>query len=308
MKQTSPSSKRSVNGILPLDKPLDMSSNMALQIAKRLFAARKAGHTGTLDPLADGLLLICFGEATKFSQYLLNADKSYLVTMHLGIRTATGDTEGEVISERAVPRITLTDLEKLFDAFRGDIWQVPSMYSALKHQGQPLYKLARQGLSIERASRPITVYQLTVLKFVGDRVQFEMHCSKGTYVRTLVDDFGEALGCGAHVTELRRLTVGAFTASQMVSLDQLRAECEAGRAEGLDHHLLPVQSALAHWPALHIAESIVFYLRQGNPVVISQAPLSGWVRLFNKQGEFLGIGEIQDDGKVAPRRLVNNSI
>lgn len=299
-----PANKRSLNGILLLDKPLDMSSNMALQIAKRLFAARKAGHTGSLDPLATGLLPVCFGEATKFSQYLLSADKTYLVTMRLGVRTASGDTEGEVVATRAVPALTETDLEKIFDQFRGDIEQVPSMYSALKHQGQPLYKLARQGLTVARQSRRLTVYRLTVLKFSADTVQFELHCSKGTYVRTLVDDFGEALGCGAHVTELRRITVGAFTATQMIDLESLRNEFEANGPASLDHYLLPVQAGLAHWPELTVAESAAFYLRQGHAVVIPQAPLSGWMRLVNKQNQFLGIGEMQEDGRVAPRRLI----
>ena len=206
--------KRAVNGILLLDKPPTMSSNRALQTVKHLFAARKAGHTGSLDPLASGLLPVCFGEATKFCQYLLSADKTYLVTMRLGIRTDTGDTEGEVISERPVPEVTSAILEKIFDQFRGEIEQVPSMYSALKHQGQPLYKLARQGITVARESRRLTIFRLTVLNFTADSVQFELHCSKGTYVRTLVDDFGEVLGCGAHVTQLRRIGVGAFTCSR----------------------------------------------------------------------------------------------
>ncbi len=295
--------KRPVNGILLLDKPLHFSSNKALQIAKRLFAARKAGHTGSLDPLASGMLPICFGEATKFSQYLLSADKTYLVTMRLGIRTATGDTEGEIIATRDVPAVTLHQLEKIFDQFRGEIQQVPSMYSALKHHGQPLYKLARQGVTIERESRRLTIYRLTVLKFAEEWIQFEVHCSKGTYVRTLVDDFGEALGCGAHVTELRRLGVGDFSAGQMISLDHLQAEHESTAAESLDRYLLPVQSALAHWPQLTVGESTAFYLRQGHPVVVPHAPLSGWVCLLDQRNQFLGIGEVQIDGKIAPRRL-----
>lgn len=303
---TKPTAKRPVNGILLLDKPLDISSNMALQIAKRLFAANKAGHTGSLDPLASGLLPICFGEATKFSQYLLSADKTYLVTMRLGIRTETGDKEGEVIAQRPVPALNLADLDAIFAQFRGEIDQVPSMYSALKHQGQPLYKLARQGITVERESRRLTIYRLTVLNFTTDSVEFELHCSKGTYVRTLVDDFGEALGCGAHVISLRRLTVGSFSAEQMIGIDRLRAEQAASSASSLDRYLLPVEAALAHWPALSVAENTVFYLRQGSPVVISQAPLSGWVRLQNKRGEFIGIGEVQEDGKVAPRRLLNS--
>jgi len=299
-----PANKRSVNGVLLLDKPHGVSSNHALQIVKRLFSARKAGHTGSLDPLATGLLPICFGEATKFSQFLLSADKSYRVSMRLGIRTATGDAEGAVIAQRPAPPIDLVYLEKIFDRFRGEIEQTPSMYSALKHQGQPLYKLARQGITVEREVRRIKVYRLEILKWAEDVVQFELHCSKGTYVRTLVDDMGEVLGCGAHVTELRRLTVGTLGAERMVSMDHLQTMIEAGSAEGIDQHLLPIQSVLSHWPVLSVPESTAFYLRQGSPVVISQAPLSGWVRLVNHQGEFLGIGEVLSDGRIAPRRLI----
>lgn len=293
-------SKRNINGILLLDKPLEISSNRALQIVKRLFTARKAGHTGSLDPLASGLLPICFGEATKFSQYLLSADKTYLVSLRLGVRTETGDTEGEVIATRPVPVVTTADLETLFDRFRGEIEQIPSMYSALKHQGQPLYKFARQGITIARESRRLTVHRLTLLQHTADTVQFELHCSKGTYVRTLVDDFGEALGCGAHVTQLRRLSVGAFSAEQMISL----AALEEASVDSLEQFLLPVESALAQWPQIIASESAVFYLRQGHPVVIPHAPVSGWVCLVDKQNQFLGIGEIAEDGKVAPRRLV----
>ena len=295
--------KRAVDGILLLDKPLGVSSNSALQTAKRLFSARKAGHTGSLDPLASGLLPICFGEATKFSQYLLDADKTYAVTMRLGVRTETGDAEGEVVATRPVAPLTKAGLEEVFAKFRGEIDQTPSMYSALKFQGQPLYKLARQGITVERESRRLMIYRLTLLNFTAETVDFELHCSKGTYVRTLVDDVGEALGCGAHVAALRRLTVGSFTANQMLTLDHLRAEPSSDSAARLDHYLLPIESALAHWPALMVPESTLFYLRQGSAVVISQAPLSGWVRLVTKMGEFIGIGEVLPDGKVAPRRL-----
>lgn len=290
--------KRAISGILLLDKPPQMSSNRALQIVKRLFNARKAGHTGSLDPLAHGMLPICFGEATKFSQYLLDADKTYRVTMRLGIRTASGDAEGEIVAEKPVPALSLTDLDRVFSQFRGEITQIPSMYSALKHQGQPLYKLARQGLEVPRPSRRLTVHSLTILNHAENTVEFELRCSKGTYVRTLVDDAGEVLGCGAHVTDLRRLAVAGFATEQMVNLTTLQT------AENIDSYLLPVQNALAHWPLLEVAEHTAFYLRQGSPVIIPQAPIDGWVRLAGKHGEFLGIGEVQADGKVAPRRLI----
>lgn len=303
MKQTH--SKRPLNGFLLLDKPTGMSSNMALQKVKRLFSARKAGHTGSLDPLASGMLPICLGETTKFSQFLLAADKCYRVTAKLGVRTSTGDAEGEIIAEREVPIFTQQQLNQFFDQFRGEIQQVPSMYSALKHQGQPLYKLARQGITVERDSRSLTIYKLLILNCSADTVQFELHCSKGTYVRTLVEDYGEVLGCGAHVTELRRLAVGSFLPSQMVTLADLEKEREISEnSASLDHYLLPMQEAVADFPELVLAESTAFYLRQGSSVVVPQAPLSGFVRLIDKSGRFLGIGEVLADGKIAPRRLL----
>lgn len=295
--------KRPVNGILLLDKPLHMSSNQALQAVKRLFAASKAGHTGSLDPLATGMLPICFGKATRLAEHLLTANKSYQVIMRLGIRTTTGDAEGEILAERAVPNFNLSDLETTLNQFRGEIKQVPSMYSALKRNGQPLYKLARQGITVEREVRHLTIYQLSVINYTANTIEFELHCSKGTYVRTLVDDFGEVFGCGAHVVSLRRTQVGDFSPSAMVNLEKLQAEREQISPESLDRYLLPIESVLVHWPGLKIAENTLFYLRQGSPVVIAQAPLSGWVRLLDKQGQFIGIGEVQEDGRVAPRRL-----
>lgn len=296
---------RKINGLLLLDKPTGMSSNKALQITKRLFNAQKAGHTGSLDPLASGLLPICLGEATKISQYLLAADKSYLVTLRLGVRTATGDAEGDVISTREIPPISLALLESHFEQFRGNIMQTPSMYSALKYKGQPLYKLARQGITVERESRPLTIHQLKVLDFTAETVQFELHCSKGTYVRSLVEDFGESLGCGAHVIVLRRTQVGGFVRDQMISLEALQALRETVTVEDLDKFLLPMEAALVHWPQLRVAESTAFYLRQGHPVVIPHAPVSGWVVILDKNDRFLGIGEVLDDGKVAPRRIIH---
>ncbi len=298
--------KRSVNGILLLDKPVGITSNQALQKVKGLFMARKAGHTGSLDPLASGMLPVCLGEATKMSQFLLTSDKRYQVTARLGLRTATGDAEGEIIAQRTVPDLDMRQLNKVFDAFRGEIQQVPSMYSALKHQGKPLYHLARQGISVPRESRHLTIYQLDLLHVEGDLIQFELHCSKGTYVRTLVDDFGEILQCGAHVIALRRLSVGAYHADQMISLQSLQTASQMDSLEVLDRYLLPIHSAVAHWPELRLTESTVFYLKQGSAVMVPQAPSSGWVRLADKQGHFLGVGEVLDDGKIAPRRLLNS--
>ncbi len=213
-----------MNGIFLLDKPIHISSNAALQKVKRLFQAKKAGHTGSLDPLATGMLPICFGQATKFSQYLLDADKSYAVTMQLGVRTNTSDKEGEVISTREVPNLSVTDIDRAFDNFRGNIQQVPSMFSALKYQGKPLYFYARQGITIERPSRAITIHAIDHISLENNLVYFTVHCSKGTYVRTLVDDVGEQLGCGAHVTQLRRLSVGPYRETDMMTMEQLTAQ------------------------------------------------------------------------------------
>src|SRR3989338_3679278 len=210
-----------MHGLFLLDKPLGITSNAALQKVKRLFKIKKAGHTGTLDPLATGMLPIAFGEATKFSQHLLDADKTYSVTMQLGVRTNTSDSEGEIISTRPVPNFSLEKINCAFNAFRGQINQIPSMFSALKHNGVPLYEYARKGITIDRPSRPITVYELTVLSIENNHVQFTVKCSKGTYVRTLVDDVGEKLNCGAHVTQLRRLSVGPFLENQMMTMEKL---------------------------------------------------------------------------------------
>ena len=218
--------KSQVNGVLLLNKPSGMTSNAALQQVKRLLQAKKAGHTGSLDPLASGMLPMCFGRATKLCQHLLNADKRYFVRAKLGVRTNTSDQEGHVIATREVPALSAVAIDRAFDAFRGEIEQVPSMFSAIKHQGQPLYKLARQGIEVERKSRHIKIYELMVLDYQNSVVTFEVHCSKGTYIRTLVDDFGELLGCGAHVTYLHRLSVGPFQKEQMIPLDKIESDTE----------------------------------------------------------------------------------
>ena len=293
--------RRRVDGILLLDKPSGITSNSALQKVKRLFNARKAGHTGSLDPLASGMLPICFGEATKFSQFLLESDKSYRVSAKLGIRTTTSDMEGEVVSERIVPSLSMAEINSVFDQFRGEIDQVPSMYSALKYQGQPLYKLARQGITVERPSRRVNVYRLDVSNVENEIIQFDMTCSKGTYVRTLVDDFGELLGCGAHVVALRRLLVGPYPSEAMVDMESLEANADS--IENLDSNLLPISTAVARLPDIQLTESMAFYLQQGQSVFVTGVPASGLVRLSLKNGRFLGIGEIID-GKVVPRRLL----
>lgn len=295
---------RMIDGILLLDKPKGMTSNAALQIVKRLYNARKAGHTGSLDPLASGMLPICLGEATKFSQFLLEADKHYQVTAKLGVTTTTGDGEGEVLVAKPAPVLTDSQVTELLVKFTGAIKQVPSMFSAIKQNGQPLYKLARQGIEVAREPREIMIHKLNFIARDDDSLSFEVFCSKGTYVRTLVEDMGAALGCGAHVQELRRLGVGPYSAEQMVTLPHLEAlAAELAMAE-MDAYLLPVDSAIQSWPELSLSEAAIYYLAKGQPVIVPYAPSSGWVRLVRKSGGFLGVGEILEDGKVAPRRLV----
>lgn len=297
------SAKRNVHGLVLLDKPKGLTSNAALQKVKYLFNAKKAGHTGSLDPLASGMLPLCFGEATKLSQFLLNADKQYEVTAKLGIKTNTGDAEGEVISEKPVPKLNASQLEKVLVNFRGEIEQVPSMFSAIKHKGQPLYKLARQGIEVDRPPRKITIYELTLVGFSADELRLSIKSSKGTYVRTLVEDIGEELGCGAHVIFLRRLGVDQFSKEQMVSLAQLQSDAD-NKQSMLDQYLLPLETMVNHLPEVTMTVSATFYLQQGQAIQVPHAPTEGLVRLTDSKGGFLGVGEILGDGKVAPRRLI----
>jgi tRNA pseudouridine55 synthase len=300
------SNLRRVNGILLLDKPQGMTSNAALQVVKRLYQARKAGHTGSLDPLATGLLPLCFGEATKVSGFLLDADKRYRVVCRLGERTTTGDAEGEVVEQRPVEGVTEARLRQVLEGFVGEIEQIPPMYSAVKHKGERLYKLARQGVEVEREARKVDIHSLELLDFSIPVFEIDVHCSKGTYVRTLVEDIGEQLGCGAHVTALRRLAVGPFDDSQLIDMEALEAKAAEGMA-ALDKLLLPMESGLSQWPGVRLSGDAAFYLRQGQPVLVPQAPTEGWVRLYEGESRFLGMGEILDDGRVAPRRLMTAS-
>lgn len=299
---------RDVQGILLLDKPTGIGSNEALQHVKRLFQARKAGHTGSLDRQASGLLPICLGEATKISGFLLNADKRYRSAFRLGVRTSTGDTEGQIEARRPVAGISAADVERVLERFRGAVSQVPPMYSAIKHHGQRLYKLAHQGLVVDRTPRTVHIHQLRLLAFEGEQLKVEVFCSKGTYIRTLAEDIGEALGCGAHVSELRRIASGPFAEEDMVSLERLDALADRG-FDVLDEAILPMESAVADWPNVELPEAVAYYLRKGQPVMVPHAPTSGWVRIYGDGGghrrSFLGLGEVLDDGRIAPRRLVN---
>lgn len=297
---------RKLNGVVLLDKPIGMSSNAALQIVKRLFFAAKAGHTGNLDPLATGMLPICLGEATKLSAYLLDADKVYVGICKLGVKTSSGDAEGEVIDTREVPPLDMDEIEAILTRFRGEIEQIPPMHSALKLNGQPLYKLARQGIEVERKPRRVTIHELRLLRAEGDELEIYVHCSKGTYIRTLAEDIGEALGCGAHLGRLRRTRVGPFLEEGMVSLDALREEEAEGGAEALDRHLLPMDSALGNYPEIKLSETGLFYVRQGQPVQIAHAPTEGLLRLYDPAGGFVGVGQVLDDGRIGPKRLMIN--
>ncbi|MCA0899347.1 tRNA pseudouridine(55) synthase TruB [Microbulbifer agarilyticus] len=307
---------RQVNGVLLLNKPTGISANDALQRAKRLFFANRAGHTGALDPLATGVLPVCFGEATKFSQYLLDADKRYRSTFCLGMTTETGDADGNVVATSDASAITEQQVRDAMVDFRGTISQVPSMYSALKHNGQPLYKLARQGIEVEREARQVEIFSYELLNFIPaadspdklPRAEVEVHCSKGTYVRSLAEDLGKALGVGAFVEKLHRIAAGPYHEDDSVTLDELTEERGEDRAEVLDHHLLPADSPASGLPKMILADDTGYYLRQGQPVMDLQVYRLGdegdMVRLFLESGEFLGVGEITDDGRVAPRRLV----
>lgn len=297
---------RAVHGIVLLDKPAGMTSNEALQKVKRLYFARKAGHTGSLDPLASGMLPICLGEATKVSGFLLDADKHYWVRCRLGQRTSTGDAEGEVLETRPLPALDAAQVEAVLARFRGTIEQVPPMYSALKHEGQRLYKLARQGVEVERQPRQVDIKALELLALEGDRLDIRVHCSKGTYVRTLAEDIGEALGCGAHVAGLRRTGVGPYREEQMIGMERLEALREQDK-QALDALLLPLESALSQWPDVELSSDAAFYLQQGQPVQVPHAPTSGWVRLYAAGHRFLGMGQILDDGRVAPKRLMKTA-
>lgn len=295
---------RNVNGIVLLDKPIGLTSNGALQKVKHLFKARKAGHTGSLDPLATGLLPLCFGASTKVSAFLLEADKHYRVTVKLGEKTTTGDAEGEVIARRDISGVNAAAVLAVLPRFTGDIQQIPPMHSAIKHQGQPLYKLARQGIEIERQPRDVTIYELRLESIENDLAVFEVGCSKGTYIRTLAEDIGEVLGVGAHVAALRRTAAGPFCAQQMITWEQLQTVAEQGLG-ALDAVLLPMDAALEQWPDVCLSDDMAYYLRQGQPVFVPRAPTSGWVKLRTTDRRFLGVGRVMEDGRVAPKRLVN---
>ena len=296
---------RDVNGILVIDKPQGLTSNGVLQQVKRLYGAAKAGHTGALDPLATGVLPLCFGEATKFSQTMLDSDKAYTATAHLGERTETGDSEGSVVENRPVPEGLSADiLEPLLDRFRGDIQQVPSMYSALKHKGRPLYEYARQGIEIERPARPVTIYSLELLAIRDNEMDVAVKCTKGTYIRSLVEDIGEVIGCGAHVIALRRTLAAGFTLADAHDVPGMEAMRE--RDESLDGLLVAPDAALSMFPEHRLSGPVLVSILNGQAVRIEAQLEQGYVRVYGNQ-DFVGLAEAFPDSEgtqLVPKRLV----
>jgi tRNA pseudouridine55 synthase len=293
--------RRKLDGVLLLDKPAGVGSNAVLQAVKRLYAAEKAGHAGTLDPLASGLLPVLFGEATKFSQLALDADKEYVATARLGVTTTTADAEGEVL-ERKPSHVRAEAIEPVLAAFRGELAQVPPMYSALKQAGRPLYELARAGREVPRAPRRVRIHSLESLRFGADSLELRIRCSKGTYIRTLVEDIGRALGCGAHVSALRRTVSGAFRIEEAVPLEQLQADTPASR----DARLVSLERLLGGLPRVDLPAALAERFAQGQALLIEHAP-AGPCSVYGQQGRLLGLGEGRAPGELRPRRLVSHA-
>ncbi|MEX2469513.1 MAG: tRNA pseudouridine(55) synthase TruB [Pseudohongiellaceae bacterium] len=294
---------RDIDGIVVLDKATGVSSNAALQDVKRLYEANKAGHTGSLDPLATGVLPLCLGEATKVSQFLLDADKQYRARIKLGVRTDSGDSEGRVLAEQDNVLLEREDIEKALKAFEGEIEQLPPMYSALKKDGVPLYKLARAGKTVERELRRVMIHRIELTAFIDDEVELEIDCSKGTYVRTIADDLGQALGCGGHIVALRRTRAGDFSEDDCIKIETLRTEKEQNGLEEIDQHLIAMDRAVSNLPEVRLPEITASHIRNGQAVMVRHLPAEGLVRLYEEE-QFIGIGCIDDDGMVAPRRLI----
>lgn len=295
---------RQVNGILLLDKPVGITSNTALQRIKRIYRARKAGHTGSLDKLASGMLPICLGESTKFANYLLNSDKKYLATCRLGTKTTTGDLAGEIIETRQVPELSVQNIESVLSKFRGTILQIPPMFSALKQNGIRLYQLAYQGQEVKREAREIQINKLELLDFTPDSIKIEVLCSKGTYIRALAEDIGNSLGCGAYVSQLRRIGAGCFVEDQMVTLETL----EESDSAALDAYLLPVDSMLKHLVSIELTEAVTANLYHGQPVCVDTPPAGAIVTLYSRDRQFLGLGKVREDGRIIPKRLMQPEI
>ena len=296
---------RNINGIVVLDKAPGASSNAALQEVKRIYGANKAGHTGSLDPLATGVLPLCLGEATKVSQFLLDSDKRYRTRIKLGIRTDSGDSEGNEIARCDSLAVDRLRIEKALLQFKGEIEQLPPMYSALKVNGVPLYKMARKGLEVERETRVVSVYHIELVDFDKDEIELDIACSKGTYIRTIADDLGQDLGCGAHVIALRRTQAGIFTEEDCITAGQLAQLKESGGFQKIDQLLIPMDQAVLDLPEVKLPSITASHVKNGQAVLVRHLPEEGLVRLYEDE-QFIGIGCIDDDGKVAPRRLIVN--
>ena len=296
---------RNVSGIVVLDKANGLSSNAALQEVKRLYEANKAGHAGSLDPLATGVLPVCLGEATKVSQFLLDSDKRYRTRIKLGIRTDTGDSEGAIIERNEGISVSRKAIERALTKFKGEVEQVPPMHSAIKMNGVPLYKLARKGIAVEREPRLVTLYQICLVEFVNSELELEISCSKGTYIRTIADDLGQELGCGAHVIELRRTQAGVFTEKDSISSEELALEKENRGLDKIDQFLIPMDRAIQDLPEVNLPSITASHVKNGQAVLVRHLPKNGLVRMYEDE-QFIGIGSIDDDGKVAPRRLIIN--
>jgi tRNA pseudouridine55 synthase len=294
------SSKREIDGVFLLDKPLGFSSNQALKKIQWLFNAKKAGHTGTLDPMASGLLPICLGEATKFSHRLLEANKCYIATIHLGVTTSTGDQEGEVVSEKKVA-LNEAQLKDTLKKFIGDISQIPPMYSALKFAGKPLYEYAREGIEIERKSRLIKIYDINLLRIEESTITIEVDCSKGTYIRTLAEDIGETLGCGAHLKGLVRTQTGNFKLSNALTIEALEAMSMPSR----EKVLLPTDALLEGLSSIKLTMAQTESIKKGQSIdFISENDKE--VRLYSTSGQFVGVGQPDLQGRLFPKRLIAN--
>ena len=293
---------RELNGLLLLDKPTGITSNLALQKVKKLFNAAKAGHTGSLDPLATGMLIICFGRATKISKFLLDADKQYEVSLLLGVSTDSGDADGVVLEKRDTSQVTQDAVLQSLKSFTGRIQQIPSMFSALKHQGTRLHKLARQGVEIKRPSREVQIFKLELIAREGDQLTLRVHCSKGTYIRTLVEDLGKKLGCGAHVVKLRRTSVGSFDNLKMVPLPELEEYADQ-QPSYLHTLLLPADTALQAYPAVSVSCDVMQDIQNGQLMCVEEIPSNGFVRIYDENNTFYGLGRVLEDGRIAPKCL-----
>lgn len=302
------SKKKDINGLLLLDKPLNISSNNVLQRVRWLFSAKKAGHTGALDPLATGLLPLCFGETTKFSDYFLEGDKTYRVVACLGVRTTTSDLEGEIVSREPVPAFSFAQLDDFIqEQFTGQLQQQPSIWSALKYQGKPFYEYARRGIEIPRPVRDITIYKAELLRWEAPYLEMVVECSKGTYIRTFIDDIGQALGCGAHVHELERTGIDGLNHIKPVSLATLEQLYEQGDFEAMEQLLLPIDFPTLQLEAVELSDFNTWKICQGMTIIMPGAKLDEYYRIYSKRYGFLGVAKAQQADRLRADRVISQA-